>query len=161
MPIRKTFNFQLLTFNFQSGQTILEVLVALTLAIFFLSGVVVVELYAVRNVAFGQNKSLATKLARQQLERARVVRDSSGVDALFAACSSTCYINEHLTPVPVTPTGIYGQSLRVESSADCPIPSVLPVPTNFKMISIVSWAQEAVVTPAPEVELSSCISDWR
>ena len=50
------------------GQTMIEVIVALTLIILFLSGVVVVELYAIKNSNFSRNKSISTHLARQQLE---------------------------------------------------------------------------------------------
>src|SRR3989344_5102842 len=105
------------------GQTMIEVIIALTLIILFLSGVVVVELFAVRNADFSRNKSISTQLARQQLERARVVRDSAGLSAL-TMCLSTCFINSALTPVPISPTGIYGQSLKITEASivDCPLP---------------------------------------
>src|SRR3989344_2222708 len=97
-----------------SGQTIIEVIVALTMITLFLSGVVVVELYAIKNANYARDKSLASRLARQQLERARVVRDTAGIDGLNT-CLSTCYINSFLTPVPVSPTGIFGQSLKLQA----------------------------------------------
>lgn len=152
-------------YNLTSGQTILELLVALTLIILFLSGVVIIQLSSIRNVQYAQRKSVATKLAREQIERARVVRDSAGIDSL-AVCISNCFINNQLTPVPVTPTGVYGQYLRIQpaTSADCPLPEVTitPVPISYKAISYVSWAQGATgITPAPELSISSCITDWR
>ena len=148
-----------------NGQTMIEVIVALTLIILFLSGVVVVELYAVKNVEFSRRKSISTQLARQQLERIRVVRDSAGISALNL-CFFTCYINDRLTPVPVTPTGIFGQSVTIVnvSSSDCPLPTITitPVPVSYKATAVVSWGQgEVNITPAPEVVLSSCITDWR
>ena len=148
-----------------SGQTILELLVVLLLIILFLSGIVVVQLYSVRNVQYAQNKSKATKLAREQLERARVVRDSAGIGVLETYCQADagCYINNQLTPVMVTPTGTFGQSLTVKSALECPIPTgITPAPIIYKATSKVSWAISASgITPAPELSISSCISDWR
>ena len=43
--------------SIKSGQTMIEVIVALTLIILFLSGVVIVELYAIRNADYSRNKS--------------------------------------------------------------------------------------------------------
>lgn len=147
------------------GQTILEVVVALSLIILFLSGIVIVELFAIKNMEYAQNVSLATKLARQQLERAKIVRDAEGMDALSIRCTSPCYINGDLTPVPITPTGTYGQKLQLvtSSASDCPLPDVTitPAPISYKATAIVSWSQNATITPAPQVELSSCLTNWR
>lgn len=151
--------------RFTSGQTILEVLVALALIILFLSGIVVVELYSVKNVKYAQNKSMATTLARQQLERARVVRDSAGIEALDYCAMSTCYINNQLTPGPpiVTPTDVYSQWLVISSDSSCPAPTiaVTPAAQTYKITATVSWGVGAVVTPAAQVSISSCITDWR
>lgn len=150
------------------GQTLIEVLISLTLIILFLTGIIIIELYAYKNSDFAQKKSIATKLARQQLDRARVVRDSGGFDALTQWCLSTCYINNELTPIPITPTGIYAQSLIVEPAgdvnSDCPIlqtditPS--PWPIIFKVTSNVFWGDITKV-PDNNVVISTCLSDWR
>lgn len=148
-----------------SGQTILEIIVALALIILFLSGVIVVQLLSVRNVKYAQNKSIATKLAREQIERARVVRDSAGIDALLP-CLSNCFINDQLTPVAISPTGVYVASLTIAAAAasDCPLPAVTitPAPVSYVATVLVSWSQgETGITPAPELSISSCITDWR
>lgn len=150
----------------QKGQTVLEVLIALALILLFLSGVVVLELYALRNTDFGQKKSQATRLARQQLERARVIRDSVGLSTLYTFCASSCYINNYLTPIPlVTPTGIYGQMLSISVSDDCPLPeiSITPIPVYYRATAKVTWSNGLTegITPAPEMELSECIADWK
>lgn len=150
-----------------SGQTILEVLIALVLIILFLSGIVVVELIAIKNVQYGQNKSISTRLAQQQLERARVLRDSIGLEELYIQCAGICYIDSDLTAHPnITPTGAYGQSLTISySDTDCPSSDVTitPVPVTYKATASVSWGRGAVsnLTPAPQLELSTCFSDWR
>lgn len=148
-----------------TGQTMIEVIIALTLIILFLAGVVVVELFAVKNAEFSRNKSISTQLARQQIERARVIRDSVGIDAL-TQCLFSCYINEQLSPAPVPTGGVYIQSLTIASSSpsDCPIPStaITPQPVSYTANALVSWGRGIPnLTPAPEVKLSSCITDWR
>lgn len=146
-----------------TGQTVVELLVALTLIILFLSGVVILQLFAIRNVDFARNKSYATRLSRQQLERARVIRDSSGFSGLNL-CLTTCYINAQLTPVPITPTGVYGQRLVIESASvfDCPNQAnITPAPILYKATALTTWQQDARLTPKPEVVIASCLTDWR
>lgn len=170
MPIK--LNIQVRS-NTASGQTIIEVIIALALIALFLTGVVIVELFAMRNLEFSQNKSTATKLARQQIERARVLRDSGGMSTLGSYCVETdsipgCYINSDLTPVPfayITPSGNYVQKIIISntSSSDCPVPTVVapPIPIGYVVKANVSWGTGLAITPAPEVEVSSCITDWR
>lgn len=140
----------------------LEILVALTLVVLFLSGVVIIQLFALRNVQFSRNKSTATKLALQQMERVRAVRDSAGINAL-SICSTSCYINGELTPVPVTPTGPFGQSVIMQTATvfDCPIPTeavVIPAPQYYKLTAHAQWGS-AAVTPEPKVAVDSCMTD--
>lgn len=152
-------------FRANSGQTILEIVIALTLIILFLSGVVVIELSAIKNVQYAQNKSVAVRLARQQIQRARVARDSNGIDTLTLYCSSNCYLNELLSPAP-SPTGAFAQSLRVTTASftECPLPeiSITPEPVSYKVEATINWGfGQANLTPPPQLSLSSCITDWR
>lgn len=146
------------------GQSILEVLIALTLIILFLSGVVIIQLFAVRNMNFSEDKSTAAKLARQQLDRVKVVRDSAGIDQL-TVCQSSCFINSQLTPVQlITPTGTFDQvvTMQAASSSDCPPPDVTPTPVSYKVTARIFLKGTASgVTPTPIAQLSSCITDWR
>ena len=150
----------------RGGQTIIEVVIALSLIILFLSGVVIVELISIKNVQYSQNKSIAVSLARQQIERARVVRDTAGMSALDICINNNCFINNNLTPTQISPTGVYGQNLKLTAVtlSDCPIPEVTitPMPTTYKAVSTVNWGYGATnVTPLPELNVSSCITDWR
>lgn len=158
-------NHQLSIINHQNGQTILEVIIALAMIILFLSGVVVVQLVAIRNVEYARLKSNASQLSRQQIERARVIRDTQGIGGL-SVCLSRCYINGALTPIPITPTGFFGQSIALSpaSSFDCPLPeiTVTPAPVSYLVKSRTTWGLiQSGITPAPQVEISSCITDWR
>lgn len=151
-------------YHTREGQTILEVLIALTLIILFLSGVIAVELISIKNAQFAQNKSIATKLARQQLERARVIRDTAGIDELnLCTPLNPCWINSKLTPVQVLPTGTYEQKIYIENATEeeCPAPSIVPAPITYKAVSYIGWGQGALITPPPDVTLTTCITDWR
>jgi type II secretory pathway pseudopilin PulG len=148
------------------GQTIIEVVVALTIIILFLSGIVVLQITALKNAEYAQNKSIATQLARQQMERARVVRDSAGISALLPCLEPlSCYINTNLTPVPVIPTGFYGQSLTISNATvtDCGVvATVTPVPVSYKVTANISFRKITNgTTPVPDLVLTSCLTDWR
>lgn len=151
--------------NYCNGQTIIELLVALALVTLFLSGVVIVQLVAIRNVQYAQKKSIATKLAREQLERARVIRDSSGINALdICLNSSGCFINVSLTPEPIIPTGVYRLSMKLDAASAlyCPPLEITPAPVVYKASATVNWGQGSLnLTPAPELTISSCLTDWR
>jgi type II secretory pathway pseudopilin PulG len=158
------------------GQTMLEILIALTLIMFFLSGVVIIQLNSIKNIKYAQIKSVATTLARQHLERARVLRDTYGMNSIIGNDANPCgfnnphydpcYINEELTPGAVAPTGsIYHESLEFIGASDteCPIPTNAPPnPTIYKVVSRARWVTPGVaITPDPEVNLTTCFSDWR
>lgn len=138
----------------------LEILVALTLVVLFLSGIVIIQLYALRNVQFSRNKSTATKLAQQQMERVRAVRDSAGIGAL-SMCSVPCFINSELIPVAVTPTGTFGQSVIVEAATmfDCPVPTEAVATQQYKVTAQAQWGGAAVITPEPKVVIVTCLTD--
>lgn len=127
----------------------IEVIVALTLIILFLSGVIVVELFAVRNAEYARSKSIATIYANQQLERARVIRDTAGMNAMDS-CLTSCYINNLLTPVPVPMDEVYIQSLTLDSAAF----SECPAPGSYKVIAKVEWSEGL-----NSIETSTCMAD--
>ncbi|OGG15590.1 hypothetical protein A3D77_02740 [Candidatus Gottesmanbacteria bacterium RIFCSPHIGHO2_02_FULL_39_11] len=153
--------------NLRQGQTIFEVLVGLTLIMLFLTGIVTIELIALKNTNYAKNKSLATTYASEQLERIRVARDTIGLSNLYELyCSGPngCYIDDNLTPFPnkSPATTPYVQQVLFSVSADCPTPPSIPNSESYKVTATSSWAGTATdITPAPEVSVSSCMSDWR
>ncbi len=142
----------------------IEVVISLMLIVLFLSGITIVQLTASKNMSYSQNKSIATRLARQQLERARVMRDISGINALDM-CQTNCYIDYKLNLKTVIPTGVFVQKLNINPSAEieCPLPNITitPVPVSYQAKATVSWDTNVNVTPPPLVEMTSCITDWR
>ena len=159
LKMNKTF------FSEQKGQTLIEVIVALALIAFFLSGVITVQLFSIKNTDYSNKKSLATSLARQQLERVRVLRDSVGIDALSACEINPCFVNAELTPESDLPTGYYRQSFIIKQavSDECTLPeiTITPVPVVYKVMAEVIWLGNSEVTPAPNVNIYSCLTDWR
>lgn len=145
----------------QTGQTLLELLVGLTLITLFLSGIVVIQLTAIRNAQSARTKSLGSRLAQEQLERARVIRDSAGISGL-STCLLSCYINNQLTPEPLAPTGIFRQTLTMQlaTTQDCISADVTPQPgtTFYKLTSNVQWNQ-GISTPGTSTVVSSCLSN--
>lgn len=72
-----------------SGQSLLEVVVALGVTTLVLTALVSVVTVAVRNARFAKNQSLATKYAQEGIEAARTIRDrdwsqlANGIHGLF------------------------------------------------------------------------------
>lgn len=60
----------------KNGQSLIEVLVSMTVAILVITGLVGAVLVAVRNTQFAKNQSLATKYAQEGMENTRQLRDT-------------------------------------------------------------------------------------
>ncbi len=147
--------------NLSSGQTLIEILAAFVLLTFLLSGMVVVGLYSLRNVQYAKNRSQATKLASQQMERVRVMRDTQGVKALPSCGAGLCFLDSSLQFVAITPTGVFGQSLQIGTplANECPTPAGAVSVTIYKSTVEVSW--DASLPTPQKVELQSCLSNWQ
>lgn len=148
--------------NHSLGQSILEILVALTIMLLVLTGVLVIEVYALKNSSYAADKSRASALANQQLERIRVLKDIGKLSEI-ADCQLPCYINPELTPMHVTPTGKFSQSFLIQNTSgnECPLPeaTITPVPTVYRMTSTVDWSQGAHLTPPWRINVAGCITD--
>ena len=70
-----------------SGQSLVEVLVAMTVILMVIVGIIVATVYATRNSTFSKNQALATKLAQEKMEQVRSERDQDP-DAFFILSSS-------------------------------------------------------------------------
>lgn len=157
LPAGRNFQFS----NNNDGQALVEMLAAFVLMTFLLTGLVVAGLFAMRNAQYARNRSTATKLASEQLERARVFRDINGVESLNN-CNDPCFINPQLTMVQVAPTsGIFTQSfdVAVPVGNECPLPTAGQVgSTIYKVTSDVSWDS---TNPNRKVSVDTCLSDWK
>jgi type II secretory pathway pseudopilin PulG len=61
----------------QKGQTLIEAIVAIGVAVLVMSGLVVAVISAVKNAQFAKNQSLATKYALEGMELVRQDRDTN------------------------------------------------------------------------------------
>lgn len=62
----------------EKGQTLVEVLVALTVGIVVIGALAIATIVSLRNSQFSQNQLLATKLAQEGLDLVRTLRDRDG-----------------------------------------------------------------------------------
>lgn len=68
----------MLTTN-QDGQTLIEVLIALTVAVIIIGALAIATIVSIRNSQFSQNQTQATKLSQEALELVRTIRNRNGV----------------------------------------------------------------------------------
>ena len=83
-----------------SGQSLLEVIVALAVTTLVLTSLVSATVVSVRNARFAKNQSLATKYAQEALERVRIYRDQSDWDNIFKT-ESNCENPPNLSTLPL------------------------------------------------------------
>lgn len=74
----------------KNGQSLLEVLVAMAIAILILAALAMAVISAVRNAQFAKNQTLATKYANEGLEWLRAERDADWTSFTAKAGSSYC-----------------------------------------------------------------------
>lgn len=122
----------LFSVNNQKGQSLVEVLVALSIAALVVIALVILVLSGLKNAQFAQSQTKATKLAQEGIEKVKVVRDRNGVINVTSSTNWGCsacnfdkvwsYQLSNATPCATRPSGITtncyfkidsdGQSLR-------------------------------------------------
>lgn len=146
--------------NFQNGQTLIEVLIALGAAITIIVAISTVVVSALNNAQFSRNQVLAIQHAQEGVEFMRKLRDSDWNTFTSYGCSGDgcstpvvyCY-NQNATSL-VLRSGTCGENvdtffvreIEVEKNAGNCQPSNPPVPTptlaptrGTKITSTVSW----------------------
>lgn len=87
----------------ERGFSILEVILAVGLAVLILSALVSLGVTATKNSTFSRDQTQATKYARETMERVRAFRDQKGLTALKTQCpalvTTFCQISPALTIV--------------------------------------------------------------
>lgn len=142
-----------------NGFSVIELMVSFVLLSLLLTGMVMAGLYSLKNTQFARNKSIADKLAIEQLERFRVVRDTGGINAI-SSCNP-CFVSTglKLTPSPA-PSGPFIQSIYVTPNpVECPSPAAGGASgVTYKAISKVTW--DSTVNPTKGVQLETCFTNW-
>lgn len=60
------------------GQTMIEVLVALSIAVVVIGALAIATIVSIRNASFAENQTKATKLAQEGIEKVKIIRDRDG-----------------------------------------------------------------------------------
>lgn len=78
----------------QSGQSLIEVLVALSITAIVLGGLVIAVLVSLKNAQFAQNQAKATKYAQEAIDQVKTIRDRdlavTFISNKGSACQSSC-----------------------------------------------------------------------
>jgi hypothetical protein len=166
------------------GQTIIEVLVALSTAVIIVSATTVAVLTALHNAQHTQVQNTATRYSQEGLEFMRYLRDSNYIQFTNIADDTLYCLDKGATAVykatdPNTCGGsfpvkcgdnldLYSRSIVIHKNApNCaPIPptppGVVPVNTSSEVTVMVSWTdgQCPSACPCHESKLVSCLSDY-
>jgi len=149
----------LLSVRFNSGQSLLEIIVAVGVAVLLITGLVVGTSVSLRTSQYGQRRSQATKYAQEGIEILRSLRDSMDWDDFIAldtngsGATSLCLGNDAV-PVPGS---------NCESNLDTVFARQLLLEWNdaddrIELTVIVSWPEGG---QTPDVALDTYFTQWR
>lgn len=168
-----------------SGQTLLEVIIALSTAVVIISAIVVMVINGLNNAQFAKNQNLASNYAQQGMEIVRKTRDSnlygfqnnylgSGTYCLAKTDNSLPGRTFNSCPITVRCSlnidNTFIREVCIDNSSDstnnCPIPTIAPSgPINYvtQVTVRVSWSDSKCPPDnvyCHESKLVSCLSDF-
>ena len=167
------------------GQSLVEVLVSLTVAAAVLSAITVGVIYSLRNSQFAKNQNLASHYAAQGMEIIRQIRDNDSTLAKtlnLSGCSGQrkyCLPQDSLTlSCALPPCGqnvgqkdigpnpqsiyIYSREVKIEPPPSLPLPPTECGEKAYKVSVTVSWWDNVCGNTSNfchKVNLISCLSD--
>lgn len=131
----------------QSGQSLVEVVIALAVAVLVLLALVSVTISSINNASFSRNQSLATKYAKQAMEDIRAYRGETDSWAIFAAeCISGAI------PLPPPPSSTFSM---VSLVCSC---SPTPDPNTCDIVIEVDWTD---AKGTHQSKLQTVLTDWQ
>ncbi len=169
-----TLNFQ---FSTSGGQSLIEVLVSLSVATVVLSAITVAVIYSLRNTQFSKNQNLASQYASQGMEVVRQIRDTKSTlsdysgsyclaqDSLVLTGIPPCGQNVGLQDIGPTPGNInlYSREVNIEPPNPPPTPPT-PCEKTYKVTVKVSWWDNVCGNTSNfchKAHLISCLSDLK
>lgn len=162
------------------GQTIVEVLVALTTAVVIISAITIAVITSLRTVEYSRTQNTATNYAQEGMEFMRFLRDSNypafaELDAGDSHClgKGASSLESITAPVCSANVDFFARTITFEDNSEycapiTPIPPE-PIPPNTarKVTVIVSWTDGKCVDEegnstgmCHEARLVSCLSDY-
>lgn len=170
----ETFLYNKQTRRIETGQTLLELLVAMGAGVVVLSAITVIVITSLYNIQFAKTKNLATQYAQEGLEVTRHLRNSNFA-AFNALPQDNCLASGSAT---LTPKGAgcgpnvidpYANTFSREivitlsdvlDNFRCGVPAPLK-PPNKKVTANVSWTDgKCTVAFCHTVSLTTCLTDF-
>lgn len=140
------------------GISLIELLIAVSMVSLVIVAVTASASRSVSLQTFSSSQTQATKLAEEQMERVRALRDRSGFAAI--ACATTCAIATSGEPFAIGPTvgvEIFSVWFRVRTPGACP---TQPVGLTA-MKEVTTYAQWTDSRGTHQAKKTECLSEWR
>ena len=151
-------------FNSRTGQTLLEVVVAVGIALVVVGALTVAATNAVRNASLSKNQTQATRLAQDGIEKARALRDLRGfaqlnLDGGANFAPSTCVIlNLQTSPYVGATSGEVSQDIFTRCIEIFPTPDN---PANSLTVRVTVQWKDALGDHNPGSELRTYLTNWK
>lgn len=146
----------------QTGQSLLELVIGLSLISVVIGALAIITTYSLRNTQFSKNQSQATKLAQENLEKIKTIKSSN-----YGICFSGEFINscsgwDNIWIHPIAAagekytitTGTSGCTVGTLTKPYClqfsNLSSPIPVPNNTLFSSEIIIYSEPVNTPVSD-----------
>lgn len=135
--------------NSQSGQSLLEILIALSASVMILSAIAAIVISSLNNTQLTKNQNLANQYAQEGIEVIRKIRDSSWINFTSSYPNGRyCLPQGSIAPVPIAlncpqNVGIFVRQIDINhnDSAFCPGPTPPPVVSSGSKVTLTtSWA---------------------
>lgn len=135
------------------GQSLIEVLIAVTVVVIVLVALAGSSTRAVSDQISARQRTQATKLSEEQIERVRTYRDRNGLSAL-GSCSVYCNIDVNLVlnSTTVATDGITVWYSVGAGGASCPDPASKWIDSHA------TWNDSGGTRDA---KISTCLSGWK
>ncbi len=158
----------MLTERFKKGQTLIETVAAMAVAVIIIAALVGMAVTSLRSSNLSRSKAIATQLLSEEIERVRIYRDNSA-NAYFSGLKSDLGLTSQVCPTVVGPYYINGSQMInsgsetvtsnnlqfVRSLTACLTDSVAKV---IEVTATVSWTDSAGTHP---LRITTYLSDWR
>ena len=156
--------------KYESGQSLIEILLALALAVVVITGITFGVTSSLKNATFSKNQNLASSYAQEGMEIVRGIRDRSlNVFTSLPGGPNQCLAQNSTTLVPRSGpdcngegnVGIFIREITLNNnSSDCTTGA-----NNTKVTVQVKWSDNNCPTAAPsnychKIELISCFSNF-
>lgn len=149
------------------GQTLIEIMLAFSVAMLVLSAVVVGISTSLSNTQFSKNQNLANSYAQEAMAVVKQIKDSSWSNFTSNYLDNTYCLDQGATDITIhvpqdnciKNVGIFTREVQLNHNLP---PESLECPNNSKVTVTVSWADSKCPTGdirCHKVELVSCFSN--